>query len=192
MAFAPMTPVNQPGKGKWELLLTGQEADIFAFFRLCHDDFYRLGVYLYKEPELVKESIHLLYIELWKMKDRFPAITNAREYVFTIFKRIMYKQKTGSVRHWSKIDMIDGPEIHPEMYTSSYEEMMINSQEDTILKNKLQAVLPQLGERQRELIRMRYFEEKSIDEIAALTGLTARTIYNTLHNSLARLRDLLG
>jgi RNA polymerase sigma factor (sigma-70 family) len=187
-----MTPVNQPGKGKWELLLTGRDADIFAFFRLCYDDLYRLGVYLYKEPELVKESIHLLYIELWKMKDGFPTIINVREYVFTIFKRIMYKQKTGSVRHWSKIEMIDGPEVRPEMYTASYEEMMINAQEDNLMRTRLQAVLPQLGERQRELIRMRYFEEKSIDEIAELTGLTPRTIYNTLHNSLGRLRDLLG
>lgn len=187
-----MSPVNQSGAEKWDLLLSGEEGDMFTFFRVCHDDLYRLGLYLYKEPELVRECIHLLFIELWKIRAKFPDVNNPREYVLTIFKRILYKQKTGAVKHWSKIDMIDGPQPDPAMFTASYEEMMINSQEDKLMRNRLQAVLPQLADRQRELIRMRYFEEKSIDEIASITGLTARTIYNTLHNSLSKLRELLG
>jgi RNA polymerase sigma factor (sigma-70 family) len=186
-----MDPGNKTGNDKWELLQSANEQDMFGGFRRCYDDLYRLGLFLYKEPELVKESIHLLFIELWKIRERLPEVTNIKEYSITIFKRVLYKQKTGSVKHWSKIEMIDSKTGHNELFTDSYEEMMISTQEDTLARNRLLAVLPQLGERQRELIRMRYFEEKSIDEIAALTALTPRTIYNTLHNSLARLRELL-
>ena len=184
-----MEPGNKTGK--WELLRSADEHDMLGGFRLCYDDLYRLGLFLYKEPELVKESIHLLFIELWKIRDRLQEVNNIKEYTLTIFKRTLYKQKTGSVKHWSKIEMIDSETGNNELFTSSYEEMMISTQEDALVRNRLLAVLPQLAERQRELIRMRYFEEKTIDEIAAITSLTPRTIYNTLHNSLARLRELL-
>lgn len=188
-----MKPGDNINTTKWELLLSANEQDIFDCFRLCYDDLYRLGLYLYKEPELVKESIHLLYIELWKIREKLPQVTSIKEYVFTIFKRILYKQKNGSVKHWSRItDFTDSEENINELYTDSYEEMMINAQEDHLSRNRLLTVLPLLGERQRELIRMRYFEEKTIDEIAALTSLTPRTIYNTLHNALGRLRELLA
>lgn len=177
---------------KFALLLSGEETDFYNCFHLCYDDLYRLGIFLYKDVELVKESIHLLFIELWKIKEKLPDVKNIKEYVLTIYKRILYKQKMGLVKHWSKIEMIDTSFAVDELYIASYEEMMINTQESNLLRNRLSAVLPQLSVRQKELIRLRYFEEKTIEEIAAITTLTARTIYNTLHNALAKLRELMG
>ena len=184
-------PGNQNNTTNWDLLRTGTEQDFYASYLACYDDLYRLGLYLYKEPELVREGIHLLYIELWNMRDRFGEVLRIREYVLTIFKRVLYKQKTSSVKHWSRIEAIDSGETNEDFYTASYAEMLINNQESDILRNKLKAVLPLLGERQQELIRMRYFEERSIDEIAQITGLATRTIYNTMHNALSRLKELL-
>jgi RNA polymerase sigma factor (sigma-70 family) len=176
---------------KFALLLSGEEADFYTCFHVCYDDLYRLGIFLYKDAELVKESIHLLFIELWKMKHKLPDVKNIKEYVLTIYKRILYKQKMGLVKHWSRIEMIDTCIAPNELYIASYEEMMINTQESNLLRNRLLNALPQLAERQKELIRLRYFEEKSIEEIAQITSLTARTIYNTLHNTLVILRELM-
>ena len=176
---------------KWELLLSQTETDFYQCFTLCYDDLYRLGLYLYKDAELVKESIQLLFIELWKIKDKLTAVKNIKEYVLTIFKRILYKQKTGSVKHWSQLAMIDSSTVTEEHFTASYEDMLIQHQDTVGLQNKLFQMLSHLADRQMELIRMRYFEEKSIEEIAAITLLTPRTIYNTLHNALAKLRELM-
>ncbi|MBO9632686.1 MAG: sigma-70 family RNA polymerase sigma factor [Chitinophagaceae bacterium] len=184
-----------PGNGqlaKWELLLTGEETDFYDCYRNCYDDLNRLGLFLYKDPELVKESIHLLFIELWKIRAKLRDVSNIREYTFTIFKRILYKQKTGSVKHWSRIAIIENTAGDPASYTASYEEMLIHNQENEQARQKLRNALPSLGERQRELIRLRYFEAKSIEEIASITSLTPRTIYNTIHNALTKLRELLG
>lgn len=176
---------------KWNLLLSENENDFFQCFTLCYDDLYRLGFYLYKDAELVKDSIQLLFIEVWKIKERLSDVKNIKEYVLTIFKRILYKQKTGSIKHWSQLADIDSCEVTGEHYTASYEDMLIHQQDDEELRKKLCQILPQLADRQMELIRMRYFEEKSIDEIAAITLLTPRTIYNTLHNALVKLRELM-
>ncbi|MEO5893653.1 MAG: sigma-70 family RNA polymerase sigma factor [Ferruginibacter sp.] len=187
-----MKNINHITGAKWELLLSGEEQDFYDCFNCCYDELYRFGIFLYKEPELVKESIQLLFIEIWKIKYKLKEVNNIKEYVLTIYKRVLYKEKTGSVKYWSKTGMIDDVTHTQELYIDSYEEMMISTQTDKLLRDRLSTVLPQLGERQRELIRMRYFEEKSIDEIAIITSLTSRTIYNTLHNALSRLRELLG
>ena len=118
-------------------------------------------------------------------------VKNIKEYVLTIFKRILYKQKMELIKHWSKIEMIDNTSSFDDLFIASYEEMMVNTQESDILRNRLLGLLPQLADRQLELIRMRYFEEKSIEEIASFTCLTPRTIYNTLNNALAKLRELI-
>ena len=59
-------------------------------------------------------------------------------------------------------------------------------------QRRIVTIMDKLSDRQRELIQLRYLEEKCIDEIAALTSLTPRTIYNTLHNALTRLREAMG
>jgi RNA polymerase sigma factor (sigma-70 family) len=176
----------------WELLLTGREEDLYKGFTLCYDDLYRLGLYLYKDVELVKESIQLLFLELWKMKTRSVEVKNCKEYVLTIFKRILYKQRTGVVKHWSRLEIFDQDVFVNEHYTEAYEEILILHQQEEGVRARLMRLLPLLSERQKELIRMRYFEEKNIDEIVELTSLTARTIYNTLHNALGKLRELLA
>ncbi|MBC7868262.1 MAG: sigma-70 family RNA polymerase sigma factor [Gloeobacteraceae cyanobacterium ES-bin-316] len=177
---------------KWELLLSTSEKDFHQCFNLCYDDLYRLGLYLYKNAELAKECIQLLFIELWKIKDRLADVKNLKEYVLTIFKRILYKQKTGSVKHWSQLVMIDAAMVGEEHYTESYEDMLVAHQESQSMQNKLLQALPLLAQRQKELIMLRYFQEKSIEEIANITLLTPRTIYNTLHNALARLKEMMG
>jgi RNA polymerase sigma-70 factor (ECF subfamily) len=172
-------------------LLSGDEHNFSECFHLCYDDLFRLGLFLYKDAELAKESIQLLFIELWKIRNNLYEVKNIKEYVLTIFKRILYKQKMELIKHWSKIEMIDNTSSFDDLFIASYEEMMVNTQESDILRNRLLGLLPQLADRQLELIRMRYFEEKSIEEIASFTCLTPRTIYNTLNNALAKLRELI-
>jgi len=45
--------------------------------------------------------------------------------------------------------------------------------------------------RQKEIIRLRYFDAVSFKDIADQTGLSERTIYNTLHNAIKVLRDVI-
>lgn len=188
-----MEETGKINAGGWEMLRQGDESAFYNCFHHCYNDLYRLGLFLYKDPELVKESIHLLFIELWKIKDKLPGVINIKEYTLTIFKRILYKQKTCSVNYWSKMEMIDdNDEVNEAAFISSYEEMLINTQEDNISRNRLAVLMEELSDRQRQLIRMRFFEEKTIDEMAQLTELTSRTIYNTLQNALVRLKELMA
>ena len=174
----------------WQLLAEGEQQGLYECFDIFYDDLYRFGLSMYKNPELVKEGINNLFIELWKIKDKLSAVKNIQQYVLTIYKRVLYKtyaNYTSSI----PFETLEQDAIESSLTEQSYEAILIASQQDEHLKRRLQNALGQLSPRQKEIIRMRYFEQTSFEEIAAQTGLTERTIYNTIYNAIKILKEVL-
>lgn len=172
----------------WQLLAEGERQGLYECFNIFYEDLYKLGLSLYKDPELVKESIHDLFLELWKIRQKLVTVNNVQQYVITIFKRVLYKAKKGQ---GYAIYEIDGPEAGEDLLLAtevSYEEVLIASQQNAAIQERLHIALSELSERQKQLIRLKYFEKLTFREIADKTSLTERTIYNTLHNAMQLLR----
>jgi RNA polymerase sigma factor (sigma-70 family) len=175
----------------WKLLAEGEQQGLYDCFTLFYDDLYRLGMSLYRNVQLIKESIQNLFLELWKIKHKLAAVENIKQYVFTIFKRIIYK--TNLKYHTKDSSNAYDLETLGEKYitVNSYEEMLIASEEDELKSIRLRHALKSLSPRQKEIIQLRYYECLSFKEIALKTMLTERTVYNTLHNAVNVLRDLM-
>jgi RNA polymerase sigma factor (sigma-70 family) len=176
-------------KKNWALLAEGGEQGLYACFDIFYDDLYRFGLAMYKNPEMVKEGINNLFIELWRIQHKLADVQNVQQYVLTIYKRILYKTYQLYTRN-TLTTTLDEDTITTAAAEQPYENILIASQHDEITKKRLQKALNQLSPRQIEIIRMRYFDEKSFADIALQTGLTERTIYNTLHNAIKALRDI--
>lgn len=186
MEANPIKSVN-----KWDLLILGSEEEFFDGFTHCYDDLYRFGFFLYRDTELSKDCIQLLFIEVWKLRKKSPEIHNAKEYILKIYKRVLYKQKKIMTDYSSGITFIQNNtdfEALTEVENDHQKETLSDHYEN---EKRLSIILDQLSARQRELIKLRYLEEKSINEMAVITSLTPRTIYNTLHNALVKLREAL-
>ncbi|MES2457118.1 MAG: sigma-70 family RNA polymerase sigma factor [Bacteroidota bacterium] len=175
----------------WKLLAEGEEQGLYACFSLFYDDLYRFGISLYHDPELIKESIQNLFIELWQIRHKLSDVENIQQYVLTIYKRIIYKtNQKSSLKNISQDIPLE--ELKFESVTvGSYESILIASQEDEHLKKRLFQAMAKLTPRQKEIVQMRYFDCRSFKEIAEITQLTERTIYNTLHTAVNVLRETL-
>jgi len=173
----------------WQLLAEGEKQGLYECFDLFYDDLYRFGLSMYKNPELVKEAINNLFLELWKIKEKLSFVNNIQQYVLTIYKRVLYKTYVNynAGIAFAELDQTSIEWSHAEQ---SYESILIASQQDEHLKQRLQNALSQLSPRQREIVRMRYFDQTSFVEIAAVTGLTERTVYNTLYNAMKILKEV--
>jgi RNA polymerase sigma factor (sigma-70 family) len=176
-------------KKNWQLLAKGDQQGLYACFDIFYDDLYRFGVCMYKNPELVKEGINSLFIELWRIQEKLSDVQNVQQYVLTIYKRILYKTYQQYSRE-TFTNTIEEAEIEAAISEQPYENILIASQQDEITKKRLQKALNQLTPRQIEIVQMRYFDQISFCEISEKTGLTERTIYNTLHNAIKVLRDV--
>ena len=56
----------------------------------------------------------------------------------------------------------------------------------------LQREINNLTKQQREVLYLKYYKKMSSDEIAQVMGLTSRTVYNTTHTAISRLREQLS
>lgn len=174
----------------WKLLVEGEKQGLYTCFNIFYDDLYRFGLSLYRDPELIKESIQNLFIELWAIRDKLADVGNIQQYVFTIYKRIIYKTHQKSFNNDPDNNLPLEDAAQEEVLTvRSYEAILIASQEDEYLKKRLKYALEKLTPRQKEIILMRYFECLSFKDIAHKTLLTERTVYNTLHNAISALRE---
>lgn len=56
----------------------------------------------------------------------------------------------------------------------------------------LQKEINGLTKQQREVLYLKYYKKLNSDEIAEVMGLTSRTVYNTTHMAISRLRERLS
>jgi RNA polymerase sigma factor (sigma-70 family) len=60
------------------------------------------------------------------------------------------------------------------------------------LRPSLRAALNSLGEQQRAVVVLRYFDDRSEDEVARLLGITTGTVKSTASRAIAHLREFPG
>ncbi|MDR1056016.1 MAG: sigma-70 family RNA polymerase sigma factor [Prevotellaceae bacterium] len=159
-----------------------RKGDINAFTKMYNLYYRALFVYGYKicgDKNLVKDVLHELFLELWVGRQRF-IIKSLPQYLHTVLKRKIIKLLSSS----SNVNNGNIDEIHQP----SYEELLIGLQTEEEVQQKLQKALKRLTPQQMNIIKMKFFENKSYEEIARYTDTTPRTIYNQVYEALKILR----
>jgi RNA polymerase sigma factor (sigma-70 family) len=172
----------------WDKMRSGDRQAFFALYKNIYFHLVRFGLKLHADDELVKDCITQLFLKLWDKHESLPPVTNVQAYFFTALKRNILDQiqsqsrrQAADVKFTSKVGISE----------LSYEDMIIQVQQDEELKTKLRAAMQQLTNRQSELVRLKFFEGLSYDEIATTTNQTVKTAYNTVYDAVKQLRKFL-
>jgi RNA polymerase sigma factor (sigma-70 family) len=132
--------------------------------------------------ELVKDSIHEAFISIWVNRDKLPSVNSVGGYLNTCVRRKMIDAlKKESPLETTLLIMDAGHEF-------PYEEVIIAFQEQEAIRKTLREALSQLTNKQKEVIRLRFFENKNYEEISQLLDCETRTIYNCVYEAVERLR----
>ncbi len=173
---------------QWERLRNGEKQALFALYNNTYSHLLRFGLKVCGSDELVKDCITQLFLQLWTRHQGLPAVTNVPAYLFTALKRQLLDQLAYQSKIHAAIHRMTDKEAESEL---SYEEIIIQVQQDEELKQRLQQALKALTPRQIELIRLKFFEGMSYEQIAAQTSQTVKTAYNTIYDAIKSLRKML-
>ncbi len=169
----------------WASIRENDEQALYQLYYSLYDRLFRHGIRICQDTELVKDSINLLFTEVWEKRGNLPELDNVSGYIFIWYKRKLYKQlKENRARRF--ID--EASILSLELEEKSYEETLISIENNELIKEKIRKALDSLTDRQRELIQLRFFEDLSFEEMAAKTNTSIRTIYNTIHAAINRLK----
>lgn len=169
----------------WNEIRYGNERALYQLYMSCYDSLLRYGLHISGDKVKAMDCINEAFTEIWTKRDRLPEVKEVHGYLFVIYKRKLVRL----IHHKRPVYSLPGDEFPPTLQSeSSYEDMLIASQSEEEKKNRIHTALINLTSRQKELIRMRYFDGMSMEDIAGKLHLSLRTIYNTIHSAIATLR----
>ena len=132
--------------------------------------------------DMVKDSIHEAFISIWVNRDKLPSVTSVGGYLSTCVRRKMIDALKKESPFETALLGIDAE------YEFPFEEVMIAFQEQEATRKTLREALSHLTKKQKEIIRLRFFENKNYEEISQLTDCEPRTVYNRMYEAVERLR----
>jgi RNA polymerase sigma factor (sigma-70 family) len=172
----------------WDQLREGDEQAFAGIYQKYFKSLYNYASKLTVDKDLVKDCLHDLFIELWDRRQRLPAMTSIK---FYLFKAVRYTVLDRLTSHSRKVvDWESYPEAHFD-FVLPYESDLIARQLSQEQQQRLQAALTSLTERQKEAIFLRFYGNFSYEQIASMMSLSVDSTYNLVSRALAFLRKQL-
>lgn len=148
-----------------------------AYIVAGQGDFYRLAYSYVKNRDaaldIVQESVVKALTKVDSLRE--PA------YMKTWFYRILVNESMNYFRHGKRV--------------VSYDEALENRaapEHDAAERLDLYDAISRLSEKEQTIIRLRFFEDLKLEEIACVTGVNLNTVKSRLYKGLRRLKELTG
>lgn len=167
----------------WNALRKGDRQAMLALYREHYVGLMNFGIRLTGNRDLSSDCFTQVLLRLWDNRAALPEVGNIRSYLLTCMKHELLKELQSEKNAAGRLVQQQSEHVEP-----SYEEHLVAIQTDDELRCRLAKVLEQLTEREKELLRLRYFEDRSYDEIAEQCGITKRTAYNIVFAALRTLK----
>lgn len=168
----------------WHDLINGDKKALAHFYTKYFDKLYNYGSRISRDPVVVEDSIQDLFMTLWNLRAGLNReVKNIKQYLYTCLRRnILLKLKN---RHQT-IEISEVAEFDLEL---SHKSHYLNTQMNAELRKKLTDMMSTLTPKQKEAIFLIYFDELSYEEVASIMSLKIKTIYNLVHQAIARLKE---
>ncbi|MEO8819422.1 MAG: sigma-70 family RNA polymerase sigma factor [Ginsengibacter sp.] len=172
----------------WKEMTEGNENAFLTIYQENYRYLFSYGFKICGNKELTKDSIQSLFMEMWNRRNTIATdVQNVRSYLFTWLRRKishnLSQQKKGSA--------VENNASALEPTEMSYEELLVAFQENEEQKEKLKRALNNLTKKQLEIIKLKFYENLSYDDISAKTSLATRTVYNIVYESILKLREFM-
>ena len=161
----------------------GDEEALFSLMTLYYNDLFKYGLKFTADRSLTKDIIQQFILHIWANRTKFQVVEDVDRYLFVAFKRFLIQELRKNSRHNAMYADTPVDAEYPD------EVFMIIFQQNDVLSKALFKAIESLPPRHKELLRLRYYEQMSFEEIAEKTSLSTRTIYNNLYEALKKLRS---
>lgn len=168
----------------WDRIHKGDAEAMKILYQQSYQHLYAYGFRMIADQDKVKDCLQELFCEVWTNRNKHTQLQNVMAYLKVCVRNKLLKLIAAD----KNTILLDTALENPDFVTFSYEQLLIESQYSTLQKQRLRRALDLLTGSQREIVRMKFFEELTYQEIALLLGVTVRTVYNHLHAALLVLR----
>ncbi|KAA0994250.1 sigma-70 family RNA polymerase sigma factor [Dyadobacter sp. UC 10] len=145
----------------------------------------RYGLKFMVDEAIVDDCIQDLFLDLWQNRHKINQTPSVKFYLLksvrnSILEHLRYQQRFASD------DSLPWDSGLPEQFNA--ESLLIEQETLDSLVQQINAQMATLPKREREALYLRYFENLSVTEIAAIMGVNRQSVSNFLQKALSRIR----
>lgn len=183
--FEPMKPrpKDEHTQQLWQDYRAGDPASLAQLMQLNYSDLFHWGVRFCPEREMVKDCIQELFLSLWQIHATIGEVENVRAYLLKSLKTKLLRELSKQHNHFYELN-----DDYDFDVLFSADLRMIEDEYEVYQLKRLEHVLGQLPERQKELIYLRFYQDLSYDQIAETMQIGRQSLYNLLQKALTSLR----
>lgn len=148
-------------------------------------DIYRYVYYRVSSKEITEDIVSQVFFNSWKYLAEGGKIDNVRAFFYRTAHNLLVNHYKGKERAPVAID----EEIERTLGKNSQIEIELDDQFNVeLVKNCLEDLKPEY----RELVRWRFVDDLSIEEIAKLSGKSKNTVYVGIHRAIRHLQQVVN
>ncbi|NII26436.1 sigma-70 family RNA polymerase sigma factor [Pseudoflavitalea sp. X16] len=170
----------------WEKIRQEDTSAMVSLYEQTYADLLSYGVQLSNSNEVAKDAINDVFVDIWDNRSKLKPVEHVRAYLFACIRRKIF-QSIASHRKISNLP--EDMQLFNDQGDLSYEDILVAMQRSDEIRYKVQKALEKLTGRQRELIQMKYFKGMDYQQIESETGISMKTVYNTIYNAMKILAD---
>jgi RNA polymerase sigma factor (sigma-70 family) len=143
---------------------------------------YNYGYHICPDPFVVQDAIQDLFVDLWRMRENLSEAQSVKFYLFRSLRRRLHRATEGGK---NTVSFEENFGLTNLMHT---EEPF--DEEDYARKIKqLQKLITDLPPRQAEALRLRFFNNFSLEQVAEMMDMNEQSVRNSISRAVKKLRE---
>ncbi len=175
----------------WSKLQEGSMEALGLLYDMHVDKLFSVGIKINGDRQVVQDGIHDMFLELYKYHNKLAEVQNVGGYLTVALKRRLYKLGDSKIK---KISIEHKDALHITKNNMGF----VNSHEDEIISEeniqehsvRLHNVMEELSDHQQEILRLRFEEEKTYEEIASDMNVSVSSARTLLYRTLKHARKV--
>lgn len=154
------------------------------------DSLYSYALHLGFDEQTAMDAIHDIFYKLCTHHSSLNEINNLKSYLFRSLRNRLIDIKRINRGDTTPLTMQEGvKEVLPFQLHVTIEDELIMKEDAEEIRQKVEKVLNQLTDRQREIVYLRYIREHSYEEIAGIMQISLAACRNLISKSITKLKD---
>lgn len=165
----------------WGKLQKGGESDFSAFYDAYIDFLFSMGLVYTNDRDLIKDSIHDLFVDLYKYRRKLSHEVNVKGYLVQSLRRKIYQ----NLKRAQKLSLLES--ITDSDQLDLVEEAFADKGTDDRM-HAILSMIDALPTRQKEALVLKYQKDFSYPEIAQVMEISVDSARTLIYRTIKTLR----
>ena len=167
----------------WGIFKKGDKQAFAELYQRYFKRLFQYGIKMAEDRDLVKDCLQDLFVDLWKNKENLTDPKSVKAYLLSATQHKLMRQLSRVRSRQNEITRMALPIV-----VDCREDQMIEDQTNVEQKYIVSKAMRALTKRQQEAIRLKFYNNLSYKEVAALMSISVDSIYNLISKAIDSLQ----